>query len=82
MSFVRSSRSASSEAPVRRRSEPSAAYSDDIALDRLVGVGIGGAMLGASLGGPVGALIGAVVGLALGHIVNSAEREKAIDHDP
>ncbi|HEX6750305.1 MAG TPA: hypothetical protein VF092_23630 [Longimicrobium sp.] len=80
MRHVQNSRPRYPASPVRpSASRPSPdAYSEDAAFDRLVGVGIGGAMLGASLGGPVGAVVGALVGLVVGGAVNNAEREKAI----
>ena len=46
-------------------------------FDRLVSVGIGGAMLGATLAGPAGAVVGGVVGLVFAEAANRAEREKA-----
>ncbi len=44
--------------------------------DRIIGAGIGGALLGASLAGPPGAIIGGLIGLFLGDTVNKEKRQK------
>lgn len=43
--------------------------------DRVVGAGVGGALLGASLGGPPGAIIGGLIGLFLAAAVNEDKRK-------